>query len=489
MLKACFRSFRGCDSICETSYDPARKSLARSFDQEDSESSSDSEEEILLNMEKAAQRSNHGFLGDAQQQSRVFNQVEISASEQPSPTMSDRGQSLQTEVMLEQRSSDDQHQSEVDESLIVTYDQNIDLNDEQDSFQSSNLALDERNWAMVDTESEMSRDIPYSSFADEDDFQHDPSIPLPEAPEEEDVPMGVAPISACGTLDLGMQYLLSERKMLITVINAKDLPTKDRGGATIIQVRVVVLPAKKKRYKTKVQHVSSPHFGETFKMSSVSPEDLRGLGLRVRLYGIGKMRDRLIGEATVRFDELNIIADPQLTVTLQLEPRTNVNRGDPEMSTQAGEVSSMKRLAFGGSEPQILLSLSYNKMTGRLGVEVVKGSHFLDLSVGKPPDTHVKLVLLNSSLQEMAQSKTTVRRAQPNPVFKETFYFQVALFQLAEVSLMVSVYCNHTIKRKTMLGWISLGRNSSGEADEQHWVEMQEANGKAVNRWHTLIES
>ena len=40
-------------------------------------------------------------------------------------------------------------------------------------------------------------------------------------------------------------------------------------------------------------------------------------------------------------------------------------------------------------------------------------------------DTFVKLVLLNSSCQEMAQSKTTLRRSQPNPVYKETFYFQV----------------------------------------------------------------
>ena len=38
-----------------------------------------------------------------------------------------------------------------------------------------------------------------------------------------------------------------------------------------------------------------------------------------------QVRDRLIGEATVRLDELNLIRDPQLTVTLQLEPRTDVN--------------------------------------------------------------------------------------------------------------------------------------------------------------------
>uniref|UniRef100_F6S968 C2 domain-containing protein n=1 Tax=Ciona intestinalis TaxID=7719 RepID=F6S968_CIOIN len=300
------------------------------------------------------------------------------------------------------------------------------------------------------------------------------------------------PISACGVIDIAVQYSISDRKLQITIIEAKELPSKDRGGVITHQVRAVMLPAKRKRYKTKVQHINSSRFAETFKVSQVSPEELRRLGLRVRLYGIGKVRDRLIGEATVRFDELNLIRDPQLTVTLQLEPRTDVNRGDQlDVTGSQGyiDTSSVATLAHGGSLPELLLSLSYNEMTGRLCVEVVKGSHFRNLAMSKPPDTFVKLVLLNSSCQEMAQSKTTIRRSQPNPVFKEPFYFQVALFQLVEVSLMVSVYSSKTIKKKEMLGWISLGQNSSSEADEQHWLEMKEAKGNTVSRWHTLIES
>jgi len=34
----------------------------------------------------------------------------------------------------------------------------------------------------------------------------------------------------------------------------------------------------------------------------------------------------------------------------------------------------------------------------------------------------------------MAQSKTTVRRAQPNPVFKEPFYFQVRTLSMSIVT-------------------------------------------------------
>ena len=59
--------------------------------------------------------------------------------------------------------------------------------------------------------------------------------------------------------------------------------------------------------------------------------------------------------------------------------------------------------------------------------------------------------------QEIARSKTSIRRGQPNPLYKETFMFQVALFQLQDVTLMTSVYNKRSMKRKEMIGWFSLG--------------------------------
>lgn len=73
-------------------------------------------------------------------------------------------------------------------------------------------------------------------------------------------------------------------------------------------------------------------------------------------------------------------------------------------------------------------------------------------------DTYVKLSLMNSSGQEVQRCKTSIRRGQPNPLFKETFMLQVALFQLPEVTLMVSVYNKKSMKKKEMIGWFSLGR-------------------------------
>uniref|UniRef100_A0A4W5PNV3 C2 domain-containing protein n=1 Tax=Hucho hucho TaxID=62062 RepID=A0A4W5PNV3_9TELE len=113
-------------------------------------------------------------------------------------------------------------------------------------------------------------------------------------------------------------------------------------------------------------------------------------------------------------------------------------------------------------------------------------SHSLPTS----PDTYVKLTMLDSKGKEMSKCKTSVCRGQPNPTYKETFVFQVALFQLSEVSLVVSVYSRRSsMKAREKVGWMSLGLNSTGEEQQAHWSQMKEAEGQQVCHWHTLLES
>lgn len=82
-----------------------------------------------------------------------------------------------------------------------------------------------------------------------------------------------------------------------------------------------------------------------------------------------------------------------------------------------------------GGVPELMLALAYNGTTGRLTAEVVKGSHFRNLALNKAPDTYVKLCLVSSMGQEMAKAKTSTRRGQPNPLFKESFVFQVSFYR------------------------------------------------------------
>ncbi|CAL4085496.1 unnamed protein product, partial [Meganyctiphanes norvegica] len=219
-------------------------------------------------------------------------------------------------------------------------------------------------------------------------------------------------------------------------------------------------------------------------------EDIPTLGVRLRLYGCEKLRrEKMIGEVIVPFANINLTLGN--TFWLTFEPRASLTRCESRT-----EVSSLTRSDSTGSNhsihsgvPEMLLGLTYNGTTGRLAVEVVKGSHFRNMANTRAPDTYVKLLLLSSSGQEIAHSKTSVRRGQPNPLFKETFMFQVALFQLPDVTLMVSVYTKRSMKRKDVIGWFALGLNSSGDEELEHWNSMRDSKGEQVCRWHVLLES
>ncbi|XP_037680529.1 synaptotagmin-14 isoform X1 [Choloepus didactylus] len=318
------------------------------------------------------------------------------------------------------------------------------------------------------------------------------------------------PEAKYGTLDVTFDYDSQEQKLLVTVTAVTDIPTYNRTGGNSWQVHLVLLPIKKQRAKTSIQRGPCPVFTETFKFNHVESEMIGNYAVRFRLYGVHRMKkEKIVGEKIFYLTKLNLQGKMSLPVIL--EPSYNHSDCDSQMSMSemsCSESTSSCQSLEHGSVPEILIGLLYNATTGRLSAEVIKGSHFKNLAANRPPnglfcclkhliggqvyiirDTYVKLTLLNSMGQEMSKCKTSIRRGQPNPVYKETFVFQVALFQLSDVTLILSVYNKRSMKRKEMIGWISLGLNSSGEEELNHWTEMKESKGQQVCRWHALLES
>ncbi|GLV39857.1 Synaptotagmin 14 [Carabus blaptoides fortunei] len=299
-------------------------------------------------------------------------------------------------------------------------------------------------------------------------------------------------VNKCGHLEIALLYDAPMRKMTVHVLQARDIPSRDRGQPTHTQVRLLMLPSKKQKHKTKIRSGDNPQYMESFLLHKVNPEDVNSMGLRLRVYGCERMRrERLIGEAVVSFAHINLELENNLW--LSLEPRTNTAlngcTGELMSLARSDSTSSTHSMQHGGV-PELLLGLAYNATTGRLSIEVVKGSHFRNLAMNRAPDTYVKMSLVSSTGQELAHSKTSVRRGQPNPLFKETFMFQVALFQLADVTLMVSVYNRKGVtKRKEMIGWFSLGLNSSGAEELAHWMDMKDMHQEQLCRWHILVDS
>uniref|UniRef100_A0A7N5P4A1 Synaptotagmin 16 n=3 Tax=Ursidae TaxID=9632 RepID=A0A7N5P4A1_AILME len=352
-----------------------------------------------------------------------------------------------------------------------------------------------RSLSRQSTEGSLELETAFNNRGFEDSYATDSSSMW--SPEEQDganfqVPTGVSePISKCGDLDVIFEYRASSQKLTVTIVRAQGLPDKDRSGVNSWQVHVVLLPSKKQRGRTSIQRGPHPVFKEKVTFTKLEPRDVAACAIRFRLYAARKMtRERMMGEKLFHLSHLH--PEGEMKVTLVLEPRSNISSGESPLSPSAvshsDSASSTQSLSHGGA-PELLVGLSYNATTGRLSVEMIKGSHFRNLAVNRAPDTYGKLFLLNSVGQEMSRCKTSIRRGQPNPVYKETFVFQVALFQLSDVTLMISVYNRRTMKRKEMIGWMALGQNSSGEEEQDHWEEMKETKGQQICRWHTLLES
>ncbi|XP_037541839.1 synaptotagmin-14 [Nematolebias whitei] len=359
---------------------------------------------------------------------------------------------------------------------------------------SSNASVDQETESYLNKE----EDIPSDSTAV---LGPEDGLHLPAAYEPE-------PLAQYGTLDVAFEYDSSEQWLAVTVTAATDIPALKQTGNIWWQVHLVLLPTKKQRAKTGVQKGPCPVFTETFKFSRVEQEALADHAVRFRLYSIRRMKkEKVLGEKVFYLTKLNLQGKMALPVTL--EPGSELTGCGSLVSVSRSAGALSYRSTEDTSLPEILLGLIYNSATGQLSAEVIQGSHFKTTASDKPVndlfccvkhfvggqlyvmrDTYVKLTMLDSKGKEMSKRKTAVCRGQPNPTYKETFVFQVALFQLSEVSLVVTVFCRRSsMKPREKLGWVSLGNNSTSEEQQTHWTEMREAEGQQVCHWHTLTDT
>ncbi|XP_062407422.1 synaptotagmin-14b isoform X2 [Sardina pilchardus] len=359
----------------------------------------------------------------------------------------------------------------------------------QDSEEEDSEEEEDDDEEEEESEEEEGSDDP--DYQKEDAPSDSTAVLGPEDSSVPPLPAGYEPeeLGKYGTLDVAFEYESGEQRLAVTVTAATDIPTLKSTGNVSWQVHLVLLPTKKQRAKTGVQKGPCPVFTETFRFSRVEQEALGNYAVRFRLYSVRRMKkEKVLGEKVFYLTKLNLEGKMALPVTL--EPGSAVT-GCGSMVSVSRSMGALSYHSTGDSAtPEILLGLLYNSTTGRLSAEVIKGSHFKNNASDKLPNTYVKLIMLDSKGKQMSKCKTSVCRGQPNPTYKETFVFQVALFQLSEVTLHVSVHSRRSsMKRRERLGWVSLGLNSTSDEQEDHWTHMRQAEGQQVCQWHTLLDT
>ncbi|XP_020891978.1 synaptotagmin-16 isoform X2 [Exaiptasia diaphana] len=305
-------------------------------------------------------------------------------------------------------------------------------------------------------------------------------------------------ISNAGRIQVSASYAPTSEKLTVNIIRAEDVPTKQRGGASTVQVHIILLPAKKQRFKTKVKPATSPNFQETFTFTRVQESEVHDCCLRVRLYAherIGK--DKLLGETNIVLPEFDLDG-VGATLWRTLTPGNAIGSADSmyDLSDTGsvrsfGSYGSASSLAMAQSgAPELLVSLCYQSLTGRLTVEVLKASNLRNLSMQRAPDTYVKVTLVAPSGKEAAKSKTTIRKSMADPEYNESFVYEISENDLPETTLMFSVIAiSKARKKKEVIGWFALGSRPSGEEESRQWNDMIQQKEQKISQWHTLADA
>lgn len=125
-------------------------------------------------------------------------------------------------------------------------------------------------------------------------------------------------------LQAALAYDAPLRKMTVHVLEAKNIPNSFYHQNIHSQVRLLVLPSKKQKHKTRIRPGENPQFMESFLLHKINPEEVNSMGLRFRLYSCERMRkEQLIGETILWFQSLDLQFEN--TVLLTLEPKTHTD--------------------------------------------------------------------------------------------------------------------------------------------------------------------
>ncbi|XP_032234554.1 synaptotagmin-16 isoform X2 [Nematostella vectensis] len=101
------------------------------------------------------------------------------------------------------------------------------------------------------------------------------------------------------------EYYPDVGRVGFSIVEAQNVPMKGKGGGTHARFHVVLLPAKKQRFKTKHRRTPHPKFRETFVFDRLVKEDLYRMAVRLRLYTqSGVAKEKLVGEINLQLADI-----------------------------------------------------------------------------------------------------------------------------------------------------------------------------------------
>ncbi|XP_073720754.1 uncharacterized protein [Misgurnus anguillicaudatus] len=265
-----------------------------------------------------------------------------------------------------------------------------------------------------------------------------------------------------GRIQFSLGYSFQDTTLTVKILKGQDLPAKDFSGTSDPFVKIYLLPDRKHKLETKVKRKNlNPHWNETFLFEGFPYEKVRERTLYLQVLDYDRFsRNDPIGEVSI---PLNKVELGQLkTFWKDLKPCSDGS----------------------GSRGDLLLSLCYNPTANTITVNIIKGRNLKAMDIGGTSDPYVKVWLMHKDKRVEKKKTVTIKRCL-NPVFNESFPFDVPAHVLRETTIIITVMDKDRLSRNDVIGKIYLSWKS-GPAEVKHWKDMLSRPRTNVAQWHAL---
>ncbi|XP_010631326.1 synaptotagmin-7 isoform X4 [Fukomys damarensis] len=305
------------------------------------------------------------------------------------------------------------------------------------------------------------RTEPHSSVSDLANSLTSEMLMLSPGSEEDETHEGCSRENL-GRIQFSVGYNFQESTLTVKILKAQELPAKDFSGTSDPFVKIYLLPDKKHKLETKVKRKNlNPHWNETFLFE-------------------GFPYDKVV----------------QRVLYLQVLDYDRFSRNDPigEVSTPLNKVDLTQMQTFwrdlkpcsdgSGSRGELLLSLCYNPSANSIIVNIIKARNLKAMDIGGTSDPYVKVWLMYKD-RRVEKKKTVTMKRNLNPIFNESFAFDVPTERLRETTVVITVMDKDRLSRNDVIGKIYLSWKS-GPGEVRHWKDMIARPRQPVAQWHQL---
>uniref|UniRef100_A0A8D1AKB7 Double C2-like domain-containing protein n=1 Tax=Sus scrofa TaxID=9823 RepID=A0A8D1AKB7_PIG len=318
-----------------------------------------------------------------------------------------------------------------------------------------------------------------------------PAIPSAPQPQLDLEPEGDSDDStALGTLEFTLLLDADNSTLHCTAHRAEGLKPPASGSVdTYVKANLLPGASKASQLRTRtVRGTRGPVWEETLTYHGFTVQDARRKTLRLCVCEDPRLRRRRgappLGELRVPLRKLVPNRARSFNVCLERRRLTKRPRSLDTARGMSLYEEELEAEAAGEERGRILLSLCYSSQRGGLLVGVLRCAHLAPMDANGYSDPFVRL-FLHPNVGKKSKYKTSVRKKTLNPEFNEEFFYAGPREELAQKTLLVSVWDYDLGTANDFIGGVQLSSQASGER-QQHWRECLGRSDCRLELWHPL---